>query len=145
MTRATASVRRAAPRPYVVQQQAVSRHVSAVDLGAIDSGLVDELRSGRTPLREVFNRIGARKFAFGKGVAASPGDLPEPLRLAFPRWSEPMVWRSYRAGRGRQPGFLIFEALPATTWDLLLASRPGPRSQSQTDSRAEGATRGGAR
>jgi hypothetical protein len=127
---------------YRVARQAVSSHVSAVDLGWVDPRLVDELRSGHTPLRELFRRLGVRKFGVATGVAAKREDLPEPLRLAVRKGGLPMVWRSYRAGSGHQPGFLVFEALPAAAWERLILSRQALPGRAPVDVRAMG-TAGG--
>jgi hypothetical protein len=123
---------------YRVGYQVVSNNVAVVDLGQVAPGIVDDLQSGRTSLREVFDLVGARKFGFTTGMASRQGDLPEPLRLAFPHWAEPVVWRSYLAGHRPRPGFLVFEALPATTWERLLAHGPRRPGEASADGRGAG-------
>ena len=100
----------------------LSHNLAYVDLSTVDPDVADGLESGRVHLGQLFLDPGIEKYGFEFG-----DDLEAPALVAeYERLLEghvadlrPFMWRRYVAGMGGTISFVVIEALPVRTWEIV--------------------------
>ena len=93
---------------YAVGDLPRSRHVSYVDLGAVDPVLSDALRAGEKSLASIMSdpRLCKQGFAWGDEGSA---DAPARALAAEQPALRPYLWRRYFVAAGDVPWFFVME------------------------------------
>ena len=102
----------------------LSHNLAYVDLSTVEANVADGLESGRVHLGQLFLDPAIEKygFEFGNDLEA-PALVAEYERLLDGHVADlrPFMWRRYVAGKGGTISFVVIEALPVRTWEVVFA------------------------
>lgn len=102
----------------------LSHNLAYVDLSTVDPEVANGLESGRVHLGQLFLDPGIEKygFEFGDDLRA-PALVAEYERLLEGHVADlrPFMWRRYVAGMRGTISFVVIEALPVRTWEVVFA------------------------
>jgi hypothetical protein len=111
---------------YRLGRMPLSRNLAFVDQSRLPFEIARDLRQRRLNLGQLFASGEATKSDFVYGTHTTAGSLCAFFRSIAP-WPpspfEGFVWRRYAATLGESPEVVVFEALPASTWEALATER----------------------